>query len=102
MNLPNDCENVILTYIGTVYVPDKYYGKFIKEKVIRWAIYFKSTGFYNGKDEWIDTPNGYFSVPKDWGYFNGVLLPKGFNIYDRVLTENIIKWEYVKQKLEEL
>ena len=68
-------------------------------KVIRRAFYSKSNGYYNTKDEWIETPNGYFSVPQYWQTFqfsNGesALLPHTFYSYGRVLPKDIIEWKY--------
>jgi hypothetical protein len=98
MDLPKECVNVMITYKTTEIVPDKYYGHTEIFTVTRRAFYSKSDGYYNSKDQWIETPNGYFSVPREWQDFtfsNGTsaLLPLTFQSYGRVLPENIIKWE---------
>jgi len=99
MELPKEYVNVMITYKGTVYVPDKYYGKYVEQVVTRRAFYSKSDGFYDRKDNWIPTPDGYFSVPqhwREWTFSNGesALLPHGFYHHGRVYPKDIIKWEY--------
>jgi hypothetical protein len=102
MELPNEYQNVMLTYEGNVRVRDKYYDHYEKQVVTRRAFYSKSNGYYDSKDQWIETPNGYFSVPQYWQDFTFsdgkvALLPHTFYSYGRVLPENIIKWVYDKQ-----
>lgn len=100
MNLPIECVNVMLTYETTIC--RGVYGEVkTKEVVTRRAFYCKSNGFYDSKDNWIETPNGYFSVPQYWQDFTfsdgtTALLPHTFYSYGRVYPENIIKWEYDK------
>ena len=108
MRLPNPHQLVHLSYIGKVRVPDKYYDYYVKQEVTRKAFYTKSTGYYNRKDEWVNTPNGYFHVPqywRPWTWSDGTttLTPHGFYHHGRVLPENIIKWELITDKeLEKL
>ena len=88
----------MVTFEGTVFIRDKYYGKYEKQVKTRRGFFHKSDGYYNSKDEWIETPNGYISVPPKWKVFhftNGEseLLPSGWGGY-RVLPEKVIKWEY--------
>lgn len=101
MEYPKEYANVMITYEGIVHVPDKYYGRDEKTIVTRRAFYCKSDGYYDRKDNFIPTPDGYFSVPQFWEYFtfsNGekALLPYTFYQYPRVLMKDIIKWEYDK------
>lgn len=96
MNLPKEYQNIMITYKDNVRVRDKYYGHYEQQIVTRRAFYSKSDGYYDGKDNWIETPNGYFNVPQYWQTFNGYLLPYGFWHHGRVLPENIIKWEFEK------
>jgi hypothetical protein len=101
MELPKEFVNVLLTYEGNIYVPDKYYGRYEKGIVTRRAFYANSQGYYNKLGDFVETPQGYFSVPQFWGYFtfsNGetALVPETFYSYGRVLPENVIKWEYDK------
>jgi hypothetical protein len=93
MELPKEYQNIMITYIATVRIPDKYYGHDEVMEVTRRAFYCKSDGYYNRKDEYVKTPNGYFSVPQYWQELKGSLLPHSFYSYGRVLPENIIKWE---------
>jgi hypothetical protein len=96
--MPKEYQRVWITYKGTVYVPDKYYGTYKKEVVTRRAFYSKSKGYYNSKDEWIETPDGYFSVPQYWKVFHFIsgvsaLLPHTFSSFGRVFPKDVIKWE---------
>jgi hypothetical protein len=100
MQLPSEHQNVMITYETLVgygpYGDDKR-----KEVVTRRAFYSKSDGYYDSKDNWIETPNGFFSVPQYWRNFTFsdgsiALLPHGFNQYPRVYPNQIIKWEYDK------
>lgn len=98
--LPIEYQTVMITYKGTVYVPDKYYGKYEEQVVTRRAFYSKSNGYYNHKDEWVETPEGYFSVPQYWSNFTfsdgtSALLPHTFYSFGRVLPKDIIKWEKI-------
>ena len=98
MNLPKENTNVMITYLGKVRVRDKYYDHYKEQIVTRRAFYTKSNGYYDKQDNWINTPNGYFHVPKYWKEWKGVLLPHTFYHLGRVLPENIIKWEFEKIK----
>lgn len=96
--LPTEYNNVWITYETVVRVRDKYYGHDETQIVKRRAFYSKSDGYYDSKDNWINTPDGYFSVPQYWENFtfsNGevALLPHTFYSYGRVLPNEIIKWE---------
>lgn len=93
MNLPREYTNVMITYKGNVRVRDKYYDHYEGQVVTRRAFYTKSNGYYNGKDEWVETPEGYFCVPQFWQEWNGSLLPHTFYSYGKVLPKDIIKWE---------
>lgn len=98
MNLPPEYQNVFITYVGQVYVRDKYYGKCVTQEVTRRAFYSKSNGYYDNKNNFIETPNGYFNVPYKWEMFHYIsgrkeLAPKSFAAYPRVLPENIISWK---------
>lgn len=101
MELPREHQNVMINYKANVRVRDKYYDHYEEQIVTRRAFYSNSNGYYNSKDEWIETPNGYFSVPQYWQNFTFsdgtiALLPHTFYSYGRVLPQNIIKWEYDK------
>lgn len=101
MELPKEYTNVMITYEAEIS-----YGAYgiqkRKEIVKRRAFYSKSDGFYNSQDQWVETPNGYFSVPQYWQDFTfsdgtTALLPHTFYQYPRVYPENIIKWEFEKE-----
>lgn len=92
-NLPTEYHNVMITYVGEVRIRDKYYGHYEKQEVTRRAFYTKSNGYYDNKDNWINTPDGFFHVPQYWQKWNGALVPHTFYSYGRVLPKNIIKWE---------
>ena len=91
--LPQEYVNVLITYSCDVYVPDRYYGHNEFRTVTRLAFYSKSDGYYNSTGEWIETPQGYFSVPKMFQKFKGALLPHTFQQYARVAPDKIEKWE---------
>ena len=90
--LPTEYETVLLTY-DAVIRSGPYGMEKSTQTVTRKAFYTKSDGYYDDKDRWIETPNGYFHVPQYWRRFNGVLMPHTFYSYGRVLPEDIIKWE---------
>lgn len=103
MNLPKEYVNVMITYQGSVRVRDKYYDHQEERIVTRRAFYCKSEGYYNTKDEFIKTPNGYYSVPQHWTWHTwsdgtSSLTPQGFYHYPRVLPEDVISWELDKVK----
>ena len=91
--LPQEYVNVLITYSCDVYVRDKYNGHYKFMTVTRLAFYSKSDGYYNSTGEWIETPQGYFSVPKMFQKFKGALLPHTFRQYARVASDKIEKWE---------
>lgn len=91
--LPQEYVNVLITYSCDVYVRDKYYGHTEFRTVTRLAFYSKSNGYYDSKDKWIETPQGYFSVPKMFQQWKGSLLPHTFQQYTRVTPDKIEKWE---------
>lgn len=101
MNLPKEYQNVMVTFEGTVYVPDKYYGKHEIQTITKRGFYHKSNGYYNSKDQWIETPNGYFSIPHSWRLFNGVLLPHGWGGH-RIAPENVIEWRELNKTEEKI
>ena len=98
MDLPQSNTNVKIKYVTEIRT-----GLYRMQRetvtVVRRAFYSKSTGYYDNKDNWVNTPNGYFNVPQFWRPFtfkNGdvQLLPHGFYAYPRVLPHEIISWEY--------
>ena len=93
--LPPQYQNVMITYIATVRV-NHWSDRRVPKKVTRRAFYCESKGYYNSKDEWISTPNGYFSVPCNWQMYKGNLLPHGFNTYGRINPNHVTKWEFDK------
>lgn len=98
MNLPEPYMTVKITYKASVHVPDKYYGHVENMIVTRKAFYTNSDGYYNRKNEWIETPNGFFHVPQYWAPFTfsdgtTAMLPDTFYSYGRVMPSNIISWE---------
>ena len=96
--LPIEMEHVMVTFVGSVRVRDKYYDHYEKMQITKRGFFSKLLGgYYNSKNEWIDIPEGYFSIPPDWRTFNGVLLPHGWGGY-RVKPDQVIKWEYCKEK----
>ena len=96
MELPKEYANVMITYEGKIKVRDKYYDHYEDAVVTRRAFYCKSDGYYDNKDNYIETPNGYFHVPQYWQEWKGCLLPHTFYHHGRVLPENVIKWEVEK------
>lgn len=101
MNLPKEYENVIVTFEGTIYVPDGYYGRRENAVLTKRGFYHKSDGYYNSKDQWVSTPNGYFSIPPRWRTFNGILLPDGWGGY-RITPENVIQWRELNESEQKL
>ena len=96
MDLPREHQNVMITYLGKVRVRDKSYDHYEEQIVTRRAFYTKSNGYYNRKDEFVDTPGGYFHVPQYWREWRGALLPHTFYHLGRVFPKDIIKWEIDK------
>lgn len=99
--LPDPHVNVMITYIGKVRIPDKYYDTWEKQQVTRRAFYTNSNGYYNRSDEWVPTPNGFYYVPQYWKehtWSDGLvtLAPDTFYHLGRVLPGEVIKWEYDK------
>lgn len=99
IDLPEEYQNVMITYETDVRVRDKYYDHYEKQTVTRRAFYSKSNGFYDNKDNWIDTPEGYFSVPQYWKNFTFsdgtvVLLPHTFYSYGRVYPKDVISLKH--------
>tara|TARA_R100001530_G_scaffold135701_1_gene113606 strand:- start:323 stop:625 length:303 start_codon:yes stop_codon:yes gene_type:complete len=97
MRLPEEYTNVMITYRGEVRDSN---GSVKKEIVTRRSFYSKSTGFYNSNDEWINTPEGFFDVPKYWKEWmqkdgSTSLLPHTFHHHPRVFPKDIIKWEAI-------
>tara|TARA_R110002012_G_scaffold182378_3_gene348720 strand:- start:2172 stop:2492 length:321 start_codon:yes stop_codon:yes gene_type:complete len=92
--LPKEYVNVMITYKGKVKVRDKYYDHYEDQIVTRRAFYTKSDGFYDRKDNWIETPKGYFHVPQYWQEWKGALLPHTLYHLGRVYPKDIINWEY--------
>ena len=100
MNVPKEYKDVMLTFKGMVYVPDKYYGDWKSQVVTKRAFYHKSDGYYDTKNNWIETPNGYFSVPPRYKMFYPIsgeptLLPDGWGGH-RVTPDKAIEWTYCK------
>lgn len=101
-NLIDGC-NVMLTYKGSVRVSDGGYGRHEKQVVTRMAVFSSSSGYYDSKDNWIETPNGFFHVPqywKTWTWSDGTqsLMPETFYSLGRVLPENVINLNQVSLK----
>lgn len=97
-DLPPEYQNVMITYTGEVRVRDKYYDHYEKMKITRRAFYTKSDGYYDNRNNWINTPSGYFCVPQYWQKWNGNLVPHTFYNYPRVLPNQIIDWNYETEK----
>ena len=89
--LPENMVNIMITYKieNDVYTKRGWYND---PKV-------GFSGYYNALGQWINPPNGYFTIPPSWQFFTigkkEILLPHGWG-GDRVLPENIINWEYCK------
>jgi len=90
ISLPKEYEVVMITYIGQVRTST---GCYKEELVTRKAFYSKSSGYYDKGNRWIDTPDGYFSIPRYWRDD----MPNTFYHYPRVLPENVIKWRLIKK-----
>jgi hypothetical protein len=96
IKVPKEMKNVMVTFKGSVYVRDKYYGHYEEQVITKRGFYSTLLkGYYNAKNEWIDIPEGYFSIPPSWKKFKGILLPHGWGGY-RVRPNEVIKWEYCK------
>lgn len=103
MELPKEYENVMITYKTTI-SSGPYGDTKTQEVVTRRAFYSKSDGYYDSRDNWVETPDGYFSVPqywRNWTFSDGTvaLLPHTFYHYGRIPPKNIIKWELEKEKV---
>jgi hypothetical protein len=96
MNLPESYENVMVTYMKIFYT-GPYGDTKEKREVTKRGFYTDTDGYYNALGQWIETPNGKFAIPPNWAMFNGILLPDGWG-GDRVLPEQVIKWEYIKDE----
>jgi hypothetical protein len=81
IELPEPFKDVMVTYNKTFYS-----GPYKTVQNIRTIT---KRGFYSNLFE-------YFSVPDEYAYFNGNLLPHGFG-GDRLLPKQVIKWEYCKE-----
>ena len=97
--LPDPHVNVMITYTGKVRVRDKYYDKYETRTVTRRAFYTDSDGYYNSKDEWVATPEGYYHVPQYWRehtWSDGTvsLMPDTFYHHGRVMPHEVTKWVY--------
>jgi len=98
MDTPKPYKNVWLTY--KAYVTSGVYGEVRTLTTVRRRAFFtKSDGYYNQRNEWIETPEGFYHVPRYWQEYtwsDGTtsLAPQTFQSYGRVLHENVIKWEY--------
>lgn len=98
MELPEEYVNVMITYEATI-GHGAYGERRVKEVVTRRAFYSKSDGYYDRDDNWIPTPEGYFSVPQYWSEWHNSdgsssLLPYTFYQYPRVYPKDIISWRY--------
>ena len=99
MENPKEYHNVMIEYEATISF-GAYGIKKRKEVVLRRGFYSKSDGYYNHKDEWVETPDGIFSVPHNWQSFtfsNGTssLMPFGFG-HTRLSPNDVIEWKYCK------
>ena len=98
--LPRPYQTIWLTYEAIV--SSGHYGDTKTKTIVRRrAFYSKSDGHYDGKNNWIDTPNGVFQVPQYWSTFTTIsghssLQPRGHYSYGRVYPSDIIKWELDK------
>lgn len=90
MNLPETYKNVMVTFKKEFRSGPYGDTKEIREVTMR-GFYTDTDGYYNAYGDWIETPNGKFSIPNEWAMFNGVLLPHGLGGI-RVLPEDVIKW----------
>ena len=79
--LPEAYRNVMVTYKDGA-------GTLTKR-----GFYSSLDGYYNGRGEWIDTPEGTFKIPPDWRTFNGALLPHGWGGLN-LKPDQILAWEY--------
>lgn len=92
MNLPETYVDVMVTYEKNFY-SGPYRDTVTKQTVTRRGLYSNSDGYYDARNNWVETPNGLFMIPEEWKTFNGKLMPHGWHP-DRVRPENVIKWEY--------
>lgn len=69
------------------------YGDSRPAKVRRLGIFADSDGYYNAQDEFISTPDGYFTFPQYFQLWDGVLLPHTFYSLGRVLPTKADSWE---------
>lgn len=96
--LPPEYVDVMVTFRGMFYVPDKYYGSHQELVRTKRGFYHKSDGYYNSKNEWVSTPNGYFSIPPRYEEFKGSLMPSGWGGH-RVepYSEKLIDWNFISK-----
>ncbi len=77
IELPPDMENVMITYKKTIT-----FGHYNMESK---TVTVTEKGFYSKLFNNV-------SIPHEWRYFKGVLLPHGFNS-TRLSIDKIIKWQ---------
>lgn len=93
---PPPYKDVMVTFVGTFYVRDKYYGHYETFQTTKRGFFHNSKGYYNSKDEWVDTPNGYFSIPSRYEEFKGVLVPAGWGGHRvELYSENLIDYKFL-------
>jgi len=94
MEKPEVMRNVMVTYMK-----EFGYGHYGIEKrmeqVTKRGFLTDSDGYYNKRDQWIETPEGYYAVPPSWQEFKGILLPHGWG-GDRLNNNEVLKWVYCK------
>ena len=98
--IPKPNIHVMITFEVTYFI-DSYTDKKGKKTVTKKGWYISPQepcyGYYDHKDNFITPIDGYFIVPPSWADHGGVSLPSGWG-GNRVLPENVIKWEYIKNE----
>ena len=89
--LPQEYVNVLITYSCDVYVRDEYYGHNEFRTVTRLAFYSKSKGYYDSLGKWIETPQGYFSVPKMFRCQAINYMKNDYSLKDFILFKNSLQ-----------
>jgi len=80
IDLPIPFKDIMITYKKTIY-----FGAYRNQTKVETVT---KRGFYS------DLFNN-FAIPPEYQYFNGALLPHGFNGI-HVNVKNVISWEYCK------
>ncbi len=82
IELPPDMQNVMITYKKTISFGA--YGMNTRTEIV------SERGFYSKMFNNV-------SIPHEWRYFKGTLLPHGFN-GTRLSIDKIIKWEPIAEE----